>query len=255
MQQNALNYRVTGEGHPIVFLHGFLENSTMWDEITSYFPLFKVITIDLFGHGNSSEFSEEMLTIELQSDAILSVLKKEKVHSYSIVGHSLGGYVALAMQRYSEHFQCKHLILLNSHPWADSPLKKEERTQVARVVQKNKTLFLKTAIPNLFRDATLFPRHVKSLIQAAEKMSEKSIIQHTLAMRDRSDALDVVEQNNNLIYVIQGKFDQLIPFEKMRIYCEEVDVEYFEITSVGHMAHIEDTNTVVRMLSGIIATN
>lgn len=254
MPINALSYRVTGEGHPLIFLHGFLENSSMWDEIILHFPLFKVITIDLFGHGNSSDYIDETLTIEHQAEAVLSILKKENIKTYSVVGHSLGGYVALAMLQLGATLNCKHLILLNSHPWADSKSKQEERTQVARVVQKNKTLFLKTAIPNLFRDAKLFPRQVNSLIEDAEKMSTYSIAQHTLAMRDRSDKLDVMEQYHDLIYVIQGKYDQLIPFEKMRAYCDEVGVAYFEINSVGHMAHIEDTSTVIRLITGIIAT-
>ena len=253
MENPILNYRVIGEGHPVVFLHGFLENSTMWDEIIPHFTYRKVITIDLFGHGNSPDFSEEQLTLEIVAKEVLHILRYEKITSYSIIGHSLGGYVALSLLKLNPtNVNCQHLILLNSHPWEDSPTKKNERSQVAAVVSKNKSLFLKTAIPNLFRTASLFPRQVKQLISDAEKMTEKAIIDMTLAMRNRPDYVELLENNEDKIYVMQGKYDNLISFEKMRTFTTSLDISYFEISEVGHMAHIEDPQTVVRMLLGIL---
>jgi hypothetical protein len=139
-------------------------------------------------------------------------------------------------------------VLLNSHPFEDSAIKKEERTQVARIVTKNKSLFIRQAIPNLFRAPEEHQTAVKHLIDEALNMSEESIALTTLAMRDRSSREEVMKDYATELTVIQGKHDTLIPFEKMQVITSEYKNNFFLLEEAGHMAHVEAYDEVVGCL-------
>ena len=109
----------------ILLLHGYLETLYIWEEFTSLLaPHFRVISIDIPGHGlshtpaqNSMEFCAGI------ADALLETLKIKKA---AILGHSMGGYVAIeAIKRYPDRFGA--LIMMHSSPFSDSAQKIEER--------------------------------------------------------------------------------------------------------------------------------
>lgn len=92
-----LHYRIYGSGTPLVFLHGALVSSNMWQEQINFFQnKFKIITIDLPEHGNSNE-SLDAYTIENISNIVIDTLKRLDVKSIHLCGHSLGGMVAQAI--------------------------------------------------------------------------------------------------------------------------------------------------------------
>ncbi len=242
-----LNYEVSGEGSPIVFIHGFLESNTMWEKILPALSGIKAIAIELSGHGNSPAPQAD-LSIEQLAEKVKEILDKERIEVFSIVGHSLGGYVALEVGKQLGVQRCEKIVLLNSHPFEDSEIKKEERTQVARIVTTNKSLFIRQAIPNLFRQAEDHPSAVAQLIEEALLMTLESIALSTLAMRDRHSAEDVMEMYRENLTVIQGKHDKLIPFEEMQEITTKCENKFFLLKEAGHMAHVEAYDEVVRLL-------
>ena len=242
-----LHYSISGDGFPVVFIHGFLESNTMWSEILPNFPNHKKIALELLGHGNSPDPNAD-LSLEHLADEVMKVLDHEKMKVFILVGHSLGGYVALEIGKKWGKERCQHIVLLNSHPFEDSAIKKEERTQVARIVTKNKSLFIRQAIPNLFRAPEEHQTAVKHLTDEALKMSEESISLTTLAMRDRSSREDVMMDYASHLTVIQGKHDKLIPFEKMQVITSEYKNNFFLLEEAGHMAHVEAYDEVVGCL-------
>lgn len=242
-----LHYSISGDGFPVVFIHGFLESNTMWSEILPNFPNYKKIAVELLGHGNSPDPNADLSIVHLANE-VMKVIEQEKIQKFIIVGHSLGGYVALEIGKKWGKERCKHIVLLNSHPFEDSAIKKEERTQVARIVSKNKSLFVSQAIPNLFRAPQDHKATVEELINEALKMSEESIALTTLAMRDRSSREDVMMDYATHLTVIQGKHDKLIPFEKMQVITSECKNNFFLLEEAGHMAHVEAYDEVVGCL-------
>jgi pimeloyl-ACP methyl ester carboxylesterase len=128
--------RVFGSGPALVFIHGFLESSTMWDVL----PLGKLkcqcIFIDLPGHGNSAlENTPEEPSICWIAEQVISTLDLLGINSFSIVGHSMGAYVALEIKRIMP--VCRKVVLLNSNFWADGEQKKKDRVRVASHPPKN----------------------------------------------------------------------------------------------------------------------
>ena len=135
-----LNFRVSGEGKTIVFLHGFLESLTMWD----YLPLEQLgsrnIFIDLPGHGKSPLTDKsEHASLEFMADEVIAVLAHLEVAEFSLVGHSMGAYVGLLIKQKLE--SCNLLVLLNSNFWCDNEQKKIDRLRVVKIVLKAKNIY------------------------------------------------------------------------------------------------------------------
>ena len=251
--KEMLNFRVSGDGPPVVFLHGFLESNTIWNGLLTEFINVKKICIELYGHGDSPDYKGDDLSIEKLANAVIAVLHNQNIKSYSIVGHSLGGYVALTMQKHEENPKCKAIVLLNSHPWKDTIRKKNERTQVAQLVVKNKSLFVKTAIPNLYTDSEKYNKEINALINEAMNISSTTIAQTTLAMRDRSDTSKQLIQFGKRALVIQGKYDQLIPYAEMQEFTKLHKIPLCLLENAGHMAYQESREEVVNAIKGLIS--
>jgi 2-succinyl-6-hydroxy-2,4-cyclohexadiene-1-carboxylate synthase len=242
--KNKLYYTVQGEGYPVVFIHGFLESSSMWREMLPSLPGIKAILVDLFGHGQSLVHPAGYDMLELSKQVYASV-KTELDNNFSVVGHSLGGYVALEWANSIQPHPEK-IVLLNSHPFPDSEIKKKERSQVAKIVETGASHFVRQAIPNLFRNATDYPSIVEDHIQEANRMQPKGIADATIAMRDRSDRTGVLTNYGDHLLVIQGKHDALIPFDKMKTICAENANAFVLLEEAGHMAHIEAKECVIK---------
>lgn len=251
MAQNTLllNYKIIGEGYPVVFLHGFLENNDMWEEILPELPGVKAICIELPGHGNSPLLTEK-LSLKSIADAVSKILTFLRVTPFSVVGHSLGGYVALHLVSDSL-LNIEHLVLLHSQPWADDAIKKENRNRAAKIVAYNKSLFLKEALPNLYYQKTVEKHQTKvqHLIESASKMSTEAIQETLFAMRDREDKSAILKKLGKNIHIIQGEFDHLIEATTMENAAKAYNNNFYLIQGIGHMGHHEAKEEVIQQLS------
>ena len=104
-KNTKISYSDIGKGTTIVLLHGFLENKNMWQKfVTDLSPKYRVITIDLLGHGES-ECLGYVHSMEDNADVVHAVLSELRIRKAIFVGHSMGGYVALA---FAELYPSKH---------------------------------------------------------------------------------------------------------------------------------------------------
>lgn len=236
-QNKLLNYRVIGNGHPVLFLHGFLESISMWD----YLPLnelsVQVIKIDLPGHGASACLTNEPPSMQEMAKEVLKVVAELNLEHFSIVGHSMGGYVALEVQAISSN--CEKVVLLNSNFWSDAPEKRNDRRRIAQIVQTSKSLFLNEAIPNLFSDPVKCEKAIEDLLIEAKELSADGIAYASIAMANRIDFSNEIHHGKMNISVIQGEIDRIVPMEKMDKEISS-DVPYFKLPQTGHMSHIEN---------------
>jgi pimeloyl-ACP methyl ester carboxylesterase len=228
----SLHYSVHGEGPAWVFLHGFLESSTMWD----YLPLDELpiqqIRIDLPGHGQS-ELSDGNPSIKSMAHEVEKALHFLKVDQFTIVGHSMGAYVGLELAK-RRGFQ--KLILLNSNCWTDSEQKKQDRLRVAQFVHQAKSHFIREAIPNLFSNPAEQGHVIQALIKEANSMSPEAIAFAALAMRERSDFTEFVSSNPDRFIFIHGKLDRLVSVEELQAKIPGPSIHFLDC---GHMAHVE----------------
>lgn len=236
-----LNYRVFGEGHPVVFLHGFLESISMWDyvEINNC----KAILIDLPGHGLSGIAPDE--SIASMAAKVIEQLKLLGIRNYDVIGHSMGGYVAIEVLNQTN--DVRSICLMHSNFWQDSETKKRDRERVAEIVKEKKDVFLYEAIPNLFVNPGNVDKAVKTLIHEAQHMTPEAIASCSIAMRDRLNHQAIVADNEERVTIIQGLRDNVVPVELMNEKLTGISLNYIQIES-GHMSHIENTKAINEVL-------
>jgi pimeloyl-ACP methyl ester carboxylesterase len=236
---------VQGDGPAWVFLHGFLESSTMWD----YLPLdnlpIQQIRIDLPGHGWSFELLNTP-SIELMALEVQRVLDHLAISSFSVVGHSMGAYVGLEL---TSRVGFQKLVLLNSNCWSDSEQKKQDRLRVASFVHQAKSHFIREAIPNLFSVPDEQNQVIQALIQEANCMTPEAIAFAALAMRERADFTEFVNTHPENFTFIHGKLDRLVSVEELQ---QKVPNGNILFLNCGHMAHIEAGEEVLGILSRFI---
>ncbi|MEN9698875.1 MAG: hypothetical protein RLZZ301_73 [Bacteroidota bacterium] len=237
-----LAYSVKGEGPSWVFLHGFLESSTMWD----YLPLdalpIRQIRIDLPGHGQSHSYLGKP-SIKAMADAVAEVVAHLQLDQFCVLGHSMGAYVGLELAQIAN---CQHLILLNSNCWSDSEQKKQDRLRVAQLVHYAKDIFIREAIPNLFHDASRSRQEINQLIEEAKLMSPEAIAHSAFSMRERSDFTAIVTAHPQKYSFIHGIYDRLVSVEELQ---QKVTNNTIYLLDCGHMAHIEASEKVMEIFS------
>ena len=244
---SLLNYKQFGEGETVVFLHGFLESISMWEKLSLESIHFHSILIDLPGHGESkNEDNSPVPSIDYMANRVIDTLNQLGIKKYNVVGHSMGGYVSLVLKKIDE--RCKKVILLNSNFWEDSSEKQKDRIRVADIVFKNKNLFLKEAIPNLYNNQIQFKVEISNLLEEALKMDAFSIAYASLAMSKRIDFTELIAQKPTDFVIVQGELDVIVP--KLIMETKDVlqNVPYYLIKNTGHMSHFENPNEIKKML-------
>lgn len=238
-----LSYKISGSGPLCVFIHGFLESMSMWN----YLPLNELncrkLIIDLPGHGKSVLNDSNKPSIDFMAEEIVSILNKEKVDDFNVVGHSMGGYVALLLKEKMP--SCNKVIMLNSNYWSDSSSKKKDRDRVSKIAFKAKNYFIQEAIPNLFSDQLKYKSEIQELIQDAQKMTPEAISYASLAMKNRQDKSKGL--NSDDFIFIHGELDSLV--NKAMFDLEIMKPAHFhEISNAGHMSYIENHGEVIDVL-------
>lgn len=242
-----LHYEVRGDGDvTLVCLHGFLESMSMWD-VLRLEENAKLILIDLPGHGQSG--LEGIDSMAEMAELVKEVVSQEDINSYDVVGHSMGGYVALELQNIDT--LCQNIVLMNSNVWTDSDQKKEDRQRVAKLVQTKKERFISEAIPNLFQSPENHPEEVESLIQEAIAMKSEAIGRASIAMSQRRDFSEPVISGALSLSVIQGENDPIAPKDRMEQIMTH-QMGNFQVVLSGHMAHLEATEEVRGILMELL---
>ncbi len=239
----------------LVFLHGFLEDSSMWDCIISEFLEYNIITLDLPGHGKSSVFSENTSMMDMAM-IVNGVLTLEGVDTVSIIGHSMGGYVALELSQIFSG-KIKELILYHSSLFSDSELKKEDRLRAVKAVEFNHHLFIKNAIPNLFSSQSKISKanEIADLISIALNTPEKGVCAALLGMRERRDFSNILPLINSNVVLLAGDNDPIMPLVKLQNHFGLDDLTYEIMEGVGHMSYIENTSLSINILKKYISNN
>jgi len=243
-----ISYTDQGKGTAVVLLHGFLENKTMWDNYV--FILSKnhrVITIDLLGHGET-ECLGYVHAMEGQADMIFAILTFLRIRKVVLVGHSMGGYVALAFAEiYSDYV--KGLFLLNSTSRADSKERKNNRDRAIKAVKQNYTNFVRMSIANLFSEDNreLLTKEIEKVKIEALKTPLQGIVASLEGMKIRKDREVLLHFAPYPIHLVLGKKDSVLPFEENSNQIEETKVGLTAFPD-GHMSHIENETELKKVL-------
>jgi pimeloyl-ACP methyl ester carboxylesterase len=244
----SINFNTFGKGPAIVLLHGFLESTTMWAPLIPQLATNRtVITIDFPGHGKSGVIAE-IHTMELMAEVVDEIVNHLQITSATFLGHSMGGYVALA---YAELFSEKveKLILLNSSPVADSVERKKNRNRALKVVDKNSRAYISMAISNLIAESSSekFSAEIEALKTEAYTFPVEGIKAAIKGMRDRKDRTEILKNLAKDKYVILAEEDPILPFLEVKELAKKCGAAV-KIIEGGHMSVIENTEAVANYL-------
>ncbi|RXK81400.1 alpha/beta fold hydrolase [Filimonas effusa] len=242
-----ISYRKTGKGTPVIFLHGFGEDSTIWNRQIAYLePDYLVITPDFPGSGNSQALPGTP-GIEEFARVIDALLQHEQLEKAVLFGHSMGGYITLA---FAALFPDKltGFGLVHSSAFADSPEKKQNRQRgIEMIEQYGGPSFLRTTIPNLFAAAfkSSHPEQVNELIEQSAAFADLPLQQYYKAMMERPDRTAVLSGSKTPVLFIIGTDDVAAPLNDVLQQVSLPNCSYIHILeNVGHMGMWEATAAV-----------
>lgn len=243
-ESTEVSYSISGKGPVVVWLHGFMEDKSIWQGQLAIFDTITTnICIDLLGHGKTGDIvTEEIYTMELQAKLVLTVLEELQVDAFSIVGHSMGGYVGLCILS-SCSKKITHFVLLNSTSWPDTNEKKKNRLRAVKIVEQQKEIYARLGVVNLFSEdsRTLYVEEIKKLIDIAQKTTVKGIISALLGMMHRVSKEEVLKNYNGKKILITGKKDPVLPFENSYKEAVLTKTQFVQLTG-GHMTYLESRN-------------
>ena len=221
----------------------------MWKDYVDFFSeKYRVITIDLLGHGESDSLGY-VHTMEDNANAVQEVLNHLKIEKATVVGHSMGGYVGLA---FAELFpkNIQKLVLLNSTSKEDSPERKLNRTRAIKAVKQNYVTFVSLAIGNLFSENNRIrlTEEIEKVKTQALQTPLQGIIASLEGMKVRKDRELLLQQNLFPVLLILGKKDPVLDYEDSRTQIDDTTAELISFED-GHMSHIENKEELKTVLS------
>ncbi len=246
----TLAYERRGRGAPFVLLHGFPLDHTIWEPVVALMDeRAEVILPDLRGHG-ASEAPKTPYSMDDMADDVAALLDRLDVARAVIVGHSMGGYVALA-------FAARHpgrlagLGLVATHAWADTPERRAaRRAQMDEVVKGGVAVLTEGMAAKLTSDAALAAR-LRELIL---RTPPAGVIGALRAMATRPERTDVLASLRVPAVVVVGMNDAILPPERGREMVALLpQARLVEIAGAGHMPMMEAPRQVAEALMGLIA--
>lgn len=232
-----LAYERRGRGTPLVLLHGYPLDHSIWDALTERLDgEFDLILPDLRGFGKSTTV-DTIYTMEDFAADIAGLLDHLGIQKTAIAGHSMGGYITLAFaNRYPERII--GLGMISSQALADTPERREGRYKSAAEVRKNGIQGVVDAMTTKFTSNPEIQSMVRLVMQRQTPLAFIGALQ---AMAERRDASNVVNSFQHPIVLIHGTADELIPIDRARdIKNSSPHAHFFELDGVGHVPMLEE---------------
>lgn len=255
-KNSLVSYTLAGKGNTVMLLHGFAEDSRIWDDIREILSAnYRLIIPDIPGSGQSALLEGDNITISDYADVAAAILEKENISRCTMIGHSMGGYITLAFaEKYPERLDA--IGLFHSSAYADDEAKKDTRRKAIRVIEeKGAMAFLKTSIPGLFASEEKSRDHIDMLLQRGETFTPEALIQYYNAMIARPDTTAVLENFKKPVLFIMGEHDKAVPFEHSLQQSYLPEISHISILrNSAHMGMLEEKEKSFKTLADFLQT-
>ena len=252
----TIAYSDEGAGLPIVFLHAFPLNRTMW--VTQEHALssqFRVITIDLRGHGES-DAPLWRYTLDQSADDVCALLDHLAIQQALFVGLSMGGYILFAFyRRYAD--RVKGLILADTRAQADTAEGKDGRFQMAQTAyKKGPSAIADIMIPKLLSPVTVQtkPELVRQVRAMIEGNQLSGIAGDLMAMAERPDSVQLLSQITCPAQIIVGERDQATPPFDAHLMADHIPAARLAIIpGAAHLSNLEQPVTFRALVGAFVS--
>lgn len=253
----TLAFNDQGNGFPLVFLHAFPLNRSMWTEQENALSSqFRVMTIDLRGHGES-DAPLWHYTLDQAADDVCGLLDHLSIKQAVFVGLSMGGYILFAFYRkYAE--RVKGMVLADTRAQADTEDGKRARFEMAQIAYKRgSSAIADIMIPKLLSPGTIQTR--PELVQRVRGMIEgnqvSGIAGDLMAMAQRPDSVPFLQQIHCPTQIIVGELDAPTPPADARLMAESIpNARLAIIPGAGHLSNLEQPDRFNEILRAFVST-
>ncbi len=256
---NATNlaYDDHGIGQPVLFLHAFPLNRSMWEgEITALLQQehYRLVALDWRGFGES-DIPGALATMELFADDVAALMDALGMSDAVLCGLSMGGYVAFAfVRKYPQ--RVKGLVLADTRPGADTAEGRANRENVARLAEmQGSGAVAELQIPKLISDYTR--QHHKEVEMRLRQMMNTATVQGIAAaargMAQRLDATDLLATISCPTLVVVGEHDAITPPEIAQDYATKIPgAQFVVIPAAGHLSNLEQPQAFLQAVGGFL---
>ena len=256
---NGINiaYDDHGIGIPVIFLHAFPLNRSMWEGELKTLLLeerYRLVSLDWPGFGEG-EIASDVSTMEFFADCVAGLMDRLGMQSTVLCGLSMGGYAAFALLRKYPQ-RVAGLILSDTRPEADTPEGRANRENVARIAETEGTeAIANMQIPRLLSEYTRqhHPQvelRVRQMINAA---TPKGIAAASRGMAQRADSTDLLGGISCPTLVVVGEQDALTPPDVARNYAAKIpDAQFITIPYAGHLSNLEQPEAFLQGIDGFL---
>ncbi len=250
-----LTYERTGKGKPVMLLHGFGEDGAVWQEMRhDLAQQYTVLIPDFPGSGRTPPFPRDSSpSLDQLATCVRAVWELETQEPMTLLGHSMGGYVALA---YAATYpdDLSGLGLIHSTARSDDASKRESRIRSMAFLQQNGSRpFLETAWPTLFANPS---EHTNWIMKLSERMSgipPETLIAYYQAMMSRPDHTPLLPTLKMPLLWIAGVHDVAVPLLQVLEQSYRAPVTHLHVLAhSGHMGFVEQPEPCLRILRDFI---
>jgi 3-oxoadipate enol-lactonase len=251
-----LAYEEAGRGEPVVLLHGFPFNRSMWrEQAEALRESFRVVTPDLRGHGETAVAAGEVATMEEMAADVAALLDRLGVGRAVVGGLSMGGYVTLAFCRLFPE-RVRALVLADTRPQGDTEEGRRAREQTAqRALREGMAALADSMLPKLFAPPTYAERpdvvaRVREMIMRMKPEGAAAALRGMAVRRDQTDWLPEISAP---ALVVVGGEDAITPpadSETLRAKIPGARLEVIE--GAGHVSNVERPAEFIRALTDFL---
>lgn len=230
-----------GNAMPLVLLHGFPLDRTLWADQNSLTDVARVIVPDLRGFGES-QMPDDATTIETYADDVRALLDALSIKSAIIAGLSMGGYITLAFcRKYAA--RVRGLILANTKAGADSAEGKKARDDNAALArEKGVSEIAERMLPKMLAPQTIAqqPDLANRVRAMMSRQSVAAVVAALGAMRDRPDSTPMLGDISAPTLIITGGEDHLIPPKESELMRDAIrGARLVVIPGAAHLSNVE----------------
>ncbi|TMV16208.1 alpha/beta hydrolase [Paenibacillus thermoaerophilus] len=242
-----LAYGEFGQGRPLVLVHGFCGSSAYWrltaPELARHF---RVITPDLRGHGASGLPQNGGCSMEELAGDLARLIEKLALDRPIVLGHSLGGYAALALAE-TRSGVLGGFGLVHSTALPDSPEAQANRDRgIARIRGEGLRPYVEELVPKLFA-----PEHresmadtVREMIEAGWATNPEGAVRTLEGMKRRPDRSAVLREAAVPVLLVAGERDAVVPPERTFV-ADGPHIRAVRLAKAGHMGMLETPDELV----------
>lgn len=245
----------TGSGDTVLFLHAYTLDASQWDhQVAELSGDFRCVRPDVWGCGESPLPPPGDPTLAGYAAAVLATLDSLGVDRFSVVGLSIGGYIAFELWRLAGA-RIRALALCSTRPGVDDEARRDDRLAIAARVEREHSVesIVEPMLDRLLGPVARNEVHIADPVRGRiRRCTPEGIVFAQRAMAARRDSGDVLESIDVPTLVVAGRQDAIIPVAEVHAMSGAISGARFVELDCGHLGNVEEPHAFNKALGAFL---